>query len=72
MKIKNKAFQRASLALTAALVAVVAVVPALMGVASAAGQVATRSMEMSDSTPGQSVMPMVSSSVPVLRRNSVQ
>jgi len=53
MKIKKDAFRRARLALAATVVAALGLSPLLLGVASAAGQVQTRSIEMSDSTPSQ-------------------
>jgi len=53
MNIKHNAIRRVSLALTAAVVGVLGFVPVLVGVASAASQVQTRSIEMSDSTPSQ-------------------
>jgi hypothetical protein len=53
MSIKNKAFSRAGNLVAAILVTLGALVPALTPFVSAAGQVQTRSIEMSDSTPSQ-------------------
>src|SRR5690242_5727984 len=53
MSIKNKFLSRTGNLVGAILVALGALVPAVVPMVSAAGQVQTRSIEMSDSTPGK-------------------